>query len=43
LSYQHSLLFKALRLVTVRFLSAERRLYALIIASQVAERLGAGY
>lgn len=40
LGYQHSLMFKALRLVTVRFLSAERRLHALIIASQVAERLG---
>jgi CheY-like chemotaxis protein len=42
LGYLHGLLFKALRLVTVRFLSAERRLHALIIASQVAERLGAG-
>lgn len=42
LGYLHGLLFKALRLITVRFLSAEHRLHALIIASQAAERLGAG-
>jgi CheY-like chemotaxis protein len=41
LGYLHGLLFKALRLVTVRFLSPECRLHALIIASQVAERLQA--